>query len=870
MKRYLSKSELDHIFRGIPDSKPVLLVRNKLAKLKVDDEKLDVLEKRIRDKYYRSQMESGSSVGVKAALCIGEPTTQLVLNSVLGETQLLVSTNGVPRVVTIGEFVDSYMDSEVGEVTHIPENRTEYKPIPDGVQVPTVDKDGNVFWSDITAVTRHDPGGRLCSIETRSGRKVTATESKSFLVWRDSEFVEVDGSDLKVGDYMPTTMTLPELEVKCTHLDLSKYLPKTGKHVSNISESIELDEEFGFIVGIYLADGCATNTFVSISNKDTIIQHKILSWCKKYSITISMVHKEHDRFNGYGVDIKMYSVIIARLFKSWLKTGASNKEIPQEAFNAPDSFVKGLLDGYCSGDGTVTKRDKSIVMSSASEQLILGVQSLASRFGVFGRLSSVQPKGNNNIKRSYSFSIRNKWVIRWRETIGLTHPKKAKRLRDATFNSYGRVYTPLNDVVLDPIKTIEFSDPHDGVKVYDLTVPSTKNFTLFNGLGQVDTFHSSGFGSNKLQGVPRLKELLHASRDPKKPTMTIYFESKPQTIYELPYKYELVETQLGDLVRHSELIDKSDDTWYTLYERLFRDIPADAKCIRLHLDRTRMYRSRVTVMDIHRLLNCTSHSYTRSGGIDDEGVRSKEKMEIRIWSVPGPMTTDDAIIDLYTRMDVHLSTEELNKRRREITNIIFDIHVKGIKGIQAVFFVCDRITNEWSIQTDGSNLADIFGLEGVDPVRTTTDNLREIESVFGIEAARRFLQSELKELISNGAYVHPAHFKILVDSMTYMGQLTAVARFQLSTDEHGAISLATFEQPIVHFTNAAEHNLTDKLDGVSGSVITAKIAPTGTGVTDVHLEPSIYGDEEQVKKMFEHKEITIHERIPDLKFLSLI
>ena len=56
-----------------------------------------------------------------------------------------------------------------------------------------------------------------------------------------------------------------------------------------------------------------------------------------------------------------------RCMQMALKT-SRNKFIPSEFYLAPDEFIIGLLDGYFSGDGHITKN--SIELSSASYELI--------------------------------------------------------------------------------------------------------------------------------------------------------------------------------------------------------------------------------------------------------------------------------------------------------------------------------------------------------------------------------------------------------------------------------------------------------------------------------------------------------------------
>jgi intein/homing endonuclease len=84
-----------------------------------------------------------------------------------------------------------------------PENRTEYLELDTPVFIPSTTSDGKTTeWMELTAVTRHLPVGDLIKIKTRTGKEVTATSQKSFLVYDETQdkLVEKDGSRIQVGD----------------------------------------------------------------------------------------------------------------------------------------------------------------------------------------------------------------------------------------------------------------------------------------------------------------------------------------------------------------------------------------------------------------------------------------------------------------------------------------------------------------------------------------------------------------------------------------------------------------------------------------------------------------------------------------------
>ena len=78
----------------------------------------------------------------------------------------------------------------------------------------------------------------------------------------------------------------------------------------------------------------------------------------------------------------------------------------------------------------------------------------------------------------------------------------------------------------DEIVEIEYLDPKDEY-VYDFSVEDVETFATKEGLiihNTLNTFHSSGVSSKTKvnQGVPRLREIISATKKPKTPSMTIF------------------------------------------------------------------------------------------------------------------------------------------------------------------------------------------------------------------------------------------------------------------------------------------------------------------------------------------------------------
>lgn len=152
----------------------------------------------------KAKISPGECVGALAAQSIGERTTQCTLNSVDYNEWLIV--HGYPKDGCIGEIIDDIM-AENGYEQKNGSHVTEVS----GMQAFTVDKKGRTSWQNITHVTRHPPrfykgSNLLVKITLESGRTLTASRAKSFLVLSRSKIVPKEGVDLRVGDEVPVLM----------------------------------------------------------------------------------------------------------------------------------------------------------------------------------------------------------------------------------------------------------------------------------------------------------------------------------------------------------------------------------------------------------------------------------------------------------------------------------------------------------------------------------------------------------------------------------------------------------------------------------------------------------------------------------------
>jgi DNA-directed RNA polymerase beta' subunit len=378
------------------------------------------------------------------------------IKSVTWETPIIIIENEYPIYTEIGKWIDSLLNKNNGNGTiqYIEKHKMELLDIKN-VYIPTTDYYGNVSWGDVTAVTRHNPGINLYEIQTEGGRNVTVTESKSLLIWNEElkQFHEVLTTDIKVGDYVPVTSNLQQPPNILTHIYESEF---------------KLNDNNGIFIGIFIANGTIICDNINIICDNIYIYNFIKKWFETKLINYSEIYI-NNKLNLIGVSETLANLLTKIIYEN------KYKNIPNEAFMASNDFICGLLNGYISCNGYI---NKSINIKSDHKRLLEGINMLFSRLGIFGNIYK--------INRLYNLKISNQWIKIFSEKINLLEEIKDKKIKNKKWY-INKSLKMLNNIVFDKIVKINIISINKHPKVYDLTIPSTFNFGLANGLQVRDT-----------------------------------------------------------------------------------------------------------------------------------------------------------------------------------------------------------------------------------------------------------------------------------------------------------------------------------------------------------------------------------------------
>jgi len=717
--------------------------------------------------YKKSIVHPGEMVGVIAGQSIGEPTTQLTLNSFVYETEILVRNSaGEIKCVQIGDFTKMGISTS-RKLDYMEDKDTTYAELSEYYEVPSATEDGETVWRRIEAVTKHpvineDGTNTMLKVTTKGCRELIATKAKSFLKLVDGKIIGIEGKDLVVGDFLPVSKKALE------------FTPLGSQ-----------DYDFGY------------------------------------------------------------------------EFGKNDEETLRKIVFSNRKCVIGFLDAYIGKRGVFT--NCFVVEISDSHAALTTIQLMLKNLGVISEISNqgtvLTIRDNDLYQLSRVISLPVLFVPTYQNESMIPNTIDGEVIMEPR---NGRC----PDLEFDKIVSIE-EVPNTTEYAYDLTVEDTRNFDCMNGLCVRDTFHLAGVAtkSNVTRGVPRIEEILRLTRNPDKPSATIFLKPSDQHDKERAANYcnMIQHTRLVDVVKSVEICFDPDDTNTKIiadevliqefyeFEKMIEECTVggsdnDAQrskwIIRMEIDAESLLDKNITMDDIHFAIS-TSHKSEVSCVFSD---MNSNNLLFRIRLNASLFKKKKGTVETLDQSD------EIYLLKNFQDNLLNNIVLRGVSNIT---YVNPRMLKDmvvkgdskyerkdmWILDTVGSNLLDIFPLDFIDYTRTYSNDIREIYNVLGIEAVRQNILNEFNEVMeASDAYVNYHHLSVLCDRMTVKADLVPMFRSGIISDDIGPIAKSTYEMHTEIFLDASRHGDFDQMRGVSANVMCGQMGFYGTNSFSLLLD----------------------------------
>jgi DNA-directed RNA polymerase II subunit RPB1 len=406
----------------------------------------------------------------------------------------------------------------------------------------------------------------------------------------------------------------------------------------------------------------------------------------------------------------------------------------------------------------------------------------------------------------------------------------------------------------------------------------------------LNTFHFAGVASksNVTRGVPRIEEILSLSSEPKNPSLTVYLKSEDEDQKEKAQAimYMLEHTTLEEIVKSTQICFDPDDLNTLISEdkdtieqyRAFENMMVECSdftlsenekskwIIRIEMDPETMLEKNITMDDVN---------FTLKNSYDDQisciySDYNSDKLIFRIRMNEVIKSTSGRGGQKKTKVVSLDQSDQIYILKNFQDQLLQNIVLRGVKGIKKVIVrkIKDNIVENngiyknkeiWVLDTIGTNLLDILGLDYIDYKRTFSNSIVEIYNVLGIEAARQAIYNELVEVIEfDGTYINYHNFSVLVDRMTYTHKMISIFRHGINNDNIGPIAKASFEETPEMFLKAARHAELDTFRGVSANVMCGQEGFFGTSAFQVVLD---IDELQKLQETSEYKPVDLNNEI---------
>lgn len=305
------------------------------------------------------------------------------------------------------------------------------------------------------------------------------------------------------------------------------------------------------------------------------------------------------------------------------------------------------------------------------------------------------------------------------------------------------------------------------------------------------TFHYAGVAEHVPTGLPRLIEIVDAKKEPKKPIIDIHLKKQYSRS---AGEADKIAKALGSLFI-SDIADVSDDLEELAVKIEYNE--KDGKALGVTFS----------------MLKKVIEEFSDNARVNNNMIIIKPKLSPK--PSKGKKDTEEKRITA--------------KYVRRMANRIRDAIVKGVKGIHRSVVVRDE-NGEYFVRGSGYNIMGACENEAVDQTRIYTNNIKEIERIYGIEAARNAIIKEINDVMEmQKLYVDMRHITLIADAMTYSGEIKSIGRHGLSGEKVGVLGRAAFEETVKHLINAGADASEELLVGVTENIIVGQTVPVGTG-----------------------------------------
>ena len=343
------------------------------------------------------------------------------------------------------------------------------------------------------------------------------------------------------------------------------------------------------------------------------------------------------------------------------------------------------------------------------------------------------------------------------------------------------------------------------------------------------TFHFAGVaGMSITQGVPRIKEIINASKVISTPVIECPLLNDRDIKAARIVKARIEKTYIADIISYI------DDEW----------LPDVAKIV-LKLDMQALIDMELGI-SVKDIMDAIIKAKKLKLKIEPDDLRfGGDRIEILVRNTwRDAAAAKKAAIQRAAAMEKGVSigtgdesTADYQLRVNFLKRMLPQVAVCGYPEAARAIIQSEEVKGgngetSHKVLVEGYGLRACMTTVGVVGTKCVTNSVMECRDVLGIEAARTTIAKEIGSVMGE-MNIDPRHMELLADVMTYKGEVLGITRFGLAKMRDSVLQLASFEKTPDHLFDAAAGMKTDRIEGVSECIIMGQSMSIGTGAFHV-------------------------------------
>ena len=276
-----------------------------------------------------------------------------------------------------------------------------------------------------------------------------------------------------------------------------------------------------------------------------------------------------------------------------------------------------------------------------------------------------------------------------------------------------------------------------------------------------------------MSGVPRFKELIDCTKNPKAPSMTIFLNddlaASKDAVQQIAHgmrKVLLAECVTEPPTVHHKTDNVPEDEGMVERFRIVRGWDP-AKLFdfyaRVKVDRERLAALNIGLRDVVRALRAS---------LDEKGLVLASEPGEEEYAVQIHVFKTTALRKGFDRAQTEAESTQL---QRDFVHNMVDIlvettRVSGLENVKNTFVV--KKGGQYAIETEGTEFTEILSSgDAIAVGKTVSNNIHDVFPILGISATATLAFCEMTlAMTSQGGYISPRHLELLAIKMTFPGQ----------------------------------------------------------------------------------------------------